>query len=118
MSKISAFSSTSGGGGGGTVIVTLPTNVECVVNTQGSGSATTITWSATTFAVEIINDDPTINVAIRFDGSAAVIPSNSSSISKSHLIRPKEARYFQVACANCSIIAASGTPQVRVTAWT
>lgn len=87
------------------------------MNTQGSGAATSYSFGATAIAVEIINDDATINIAVRFDGSAAAIPSNSSSLSQSHLIRPKEARYFPISVSGFSIISASGTPQFRATGY-
>lgn len=103
MSYVSASLNSSG----------VSTSATCYVNVVDN-TADSISIGATTCAIEVINDSPDTNIAVNFTTTAA-IPSNTTSVIANHLVRPKEARFFQVATSSCSIIAASGSQQVRLT---
>lgn len=76
-----------------------------------------LSLGADVLGVEVLNDSAVNRVAIRFDATDAVFPSNGSSLTNESVIEPKEARYFPVATSVLNIIANAASTQVRVTVF-
>lgn len=100
-------------GGGGSASITIPVNWQQYINTVDN-SSDEVSFGATSNGVLVINDSAQYNIAVNFTGTAA-IPSNSTSLVNNHLIRPKEAIFFNVAATEINLICenASGA-QVRI----
>jgi hypothetical protein len=77
----------------------------------------TITFGATSTAVEIINDSTAALVAINFTGAAAAIPTSGTSMVSNHLVRPKEARIFYFQGTLAHVISDTASTTIRVTVW-